>query len=108
MRGLTTTGWRGSCAESSRESLHLFSVFPAGAVTSLSKAKALRCQAMTVAGCTICRHRRQPDQNRDNRTPITRGRSAEGASDAAHSLGEQPVGVEGREFPSAVRRGSEN
>ena len=36
------------------------------------KAKALRCQAMTVAGCTICRHRRQPDQNRDNRTHNTR------------------------------------
>ena len=36
------------------------------------KAKALRCQAMTVAGWTICRHRRQPDQNRDNRTHNTR------------------------------------
>jgi hypothetical protein len=36
------------------------------------KAKALRCQAMNVAGCTICRHRRQPDQNRDNRTHNTR------------------------------------
>jgi hypothetical protein len=38
------------------------------------KAKAFRCQAMTVAGWTICRHRRQPDQNRDNRTHNTRSK----------------------------------
>jgi hypothetical protein len=36
------------------------------------EAKALRCQAMTVAGWTSCRHRRQPDQDRDNRTHNTR------------------------------------
>src|SRR5580700_637900 len=36
------------------------------------KAKALRCQRRTVSGLTICRHRRQPDQNRYKTTHKSR------------------------------------
>ena len=36
------------------------------------QAKALRCQAMTVSGRTICRLRRQPGHHRDNKTHNSR------------------------------------
>jgi hypothetical protein len=36
------------------------------------QAKARRCQRRTVSGCTISRHRRQPDQNRYNTTHKSR------------------------------------
>src|SRR5271165_105586 len=36
------------------------------------QAKALLCQRRTVSGWTICRHRRQPDQNRYNTTHKSR------------------------------------
>ena len=53
----------GSCVRSSRRAPRL---------PCPIQGEALRCQAMTVAGWTSCRHRRQPDQNRDNRTHNTR------------------------------------
>src|SRR5580700_11601192 len=71
------------------------------------QANALRCQAITVSGRTMCRLWRQPATIARARSTRA-GRSAGGADEATRSFGKRRVGDEARGSPPVVRHEFEN